>query len=181
MAKIKVGELKDLKKEFCKDIEIVDFHGLDIEIKQYLPVEDKIALIMKAHISAIDEEESFDYYIFDIGFRKLLIENYTNLTLPKSVFDAFDLITETGLYDFIYQHIPEKEIQELMEFKNKYMKTEEENRKRRNTIQYIIKQIMGDFIDKLPDKEETEKFIDAVYKEANKNKNSVKSMKKGKK
>lgn len=180
MAKIKVGELKDLRKEFCKDVDIVDFHGLDIEIKQYLPISDKIRLVIQSYISVADEDE-FDYYLFDIGFRKLLIENYTNLTLPKDNFDAFDLITETGIYDFVYKNIPEEEITELEELKDRYIQTEENERKRKNTIQYIIKEFINDFVDKLPDKEETEKFIDALHKEVNKDKSNVKPIKKGKK
>lgn len=176
MAKIKVGELRDLKKEFCKDIEVVNFHGLEIEIKQYLPIEEKTNLIAGAYIAVADEEK-IDYHLFDIGFRILLINAYTNLTLPKDTLEAFDLIVETGIYDFVYNHIPKREIEELEEFKKKYIKTEIKEIKRKNTIQYIVKQAIDNFLEKVPEKEYTEKFIETLSKEANKQSKNIKAVK----
>lgn len=169
MAKIKVGELKQIKKEFCEDIEVCDFHGLELEVKQYLPIAKKIELIMNSYLSATDEEE-FDDYLLGISFRVFMIESYTNLTLPKDLLDAFDLITQTKTYNFVYKSIPRKEIDEIEELLEKYVSTKEKENERKHTVSYILKQGMESLIGKLPSQEYTEKFIEALSKETNKTK-----------
>ena len=57
MAKILIGELKEVLKQNKKeDIKVVDYHGIQIEIKQSTNVQEKINLVASIFESAINRE-----------------------------------------------------------------------------------------------------------------------------
>ena len=108
MANIKVGELRGLQKEFVKDIDVINFHGLEIEIKQYLPIEDKIVLAGTIYKSIVNDENEklvMDETTRNILTTYLITQYYTNLTLPKDYFEGYDMLISLGLYDAIKENI----------------------------------------------------------------------------
>ena len=121
MAKIKVGDLKELNKQVV-DIKEVEYQGLNLEVKQYIPILDKIGFtsgIAKGCINRKDGLFIVNNSSKKIAFSNAIIENYTNLTLPKSEgesgIEAFDLISRSGVLDIVLENIPRNELLTLHE------------------------------------------------------------------
>jgi len=167
MANIKVGELRNLQKEFVEDIETINFHGLEIEVKQYLPIEKKLELAYTIYNSCVNTDNGLlvvSENSMDIMKTYFITQYYTNLTLPKDYFEGADLLISTGLYDVIKENIKNEisrlediianiKIQELVKY-------EQENR-----LMYIVKEALSKLVDKIPTADEAKKFVEDASKE----------------
>lgn len=165
MAKIKITELKNaVKLNEKEEIKVIPFNGLEIEIKTYIPFQEKINLVGTIFESAINRDNGFHILngnSLNLAFRVLLVEKYTNLTLPKNIVETYDMLTSSGLFDLIYEAIPTKELSEIRMALDNYIDAERDEYEQKNTIKYIIK----DFISSLPSKEETEALIKSAKEE----------------
>lgn len=167
MANIKVGELRNLQKEFVKDIETINFHGLEIEVKQYLPIEKKLELAYTIYNSCVNTDNGLlvvSENSMDIMKTYFITQYYTNLTLPKDYFEGADLLISTGLYEVIKENI-EDEISRLEDIIanikiQELVKYEQENR-----LMYIVKEALSKLVDKIPTADEAKKFIEETSKE----------------
>ena len=96
----------------------VVFHNdQTIEVKSYLPVNDKLKLISNVINLSADDNNFSNPVKEDIYFAIEVIENYTNISFtdkqkedPTKLYDSF---VSTGLYDKIVDMIPEDEIMRL--------------------------------------------------------------------
>ena len=164
MSKILVGELREAVKlnENPSMIE-VDYAGLNIKVKTYISILDKINLASSIYYSAVSEEDELqivNYNSIEIAYRKLVVEKYTNITLPKNPIDSYDLLTSSGLYETIRNTIPAKEINELEEVLWNYVKEKQDRYERENTVENIIKagidkllEMVNKLIENLPSEE----------------------------
>ena len=169
MANIKVGELRDLQKEFVKDTEIINFHGLEIEIKQYLPMEKKLELAYTIYNSCIDKDNGLlvvNENSMDIIKTYFITQYYTNLTLPKDYFEGADLLISTGLYEVIKENIKD-EINRIEDIIANIKMQELVKYEQENSIQYIIKDTLNQLIEKIPTSDEAKKFVEEASKEIN--------------
>ena len=169
MANIKVGELRDLQKEFVKDTEIINFHGLEIEIKQYLPMEKKLELAYTIYNSCIDKDNGLlvvNENSMDIIKTYFITQYYTNLTLPKDYFEGADLLISTGLYEVIKENIKD-EINRIEDIIANIKMQELVKYEQENSIQYIIKDTLNQLIEKIPTADEAKKFVEEASKEIN--------------
>lgn len=167
MAKIKVGDLRELLK-INTDIETHEFKGLDIEIKQYLPMLEKISLVSSIYESAVNTDNGLHIVggnELDIAFKNLFIQFYTNVTLPKNTMDAYNLLVSTGIFNFVYRNLPEDERIDLEMALENHIAKKQEIYEQENTIQYIIKELLSGLIGKLPSLEEAQEFIENASKE----------------
>jgi len=178
MVKIKVGELKAIKKGM-KDIEICKFNEeMEVEIKQYLTILDKVRLVSSIYASAIDDEDELqvlDYTSLDIAFKVLVVEEYSNFTLPQikgddgkmvtDMVESYDLIVETGVYDFVANNVGYDEIGKLNGVLENYITEKNDTYERENSIQNVVKNMLGGLLEKLPSKDEAEEFIAKASKE----------------
>lgn len=167
MKNIKVGELNALKKSIKEEMQTVEFKGLNINVLRYLPISKKIRLIIESHMSASDDGV-FDLYLFEIYFKKALVEMYSNINLPTKIMDAYDLVMETGVYDIVYENIPEREKKSLKDFKDKYLQSEKEKTDRQNSIVYVVKEFLKNIESKLPPLEDIEAFIKSLQESGGK-------------
>lgn len=111
MAKVAFTKLSLKKKEEIKTIEI---NGQIIEVKQYLPVNEKLALISNVINNAIIQDNSFKNPIKVEVYGALeIVYAYTNITFTeKQKEDAaklYDLLEENGVISAIMEVIPENE------------------------------------------------------------------------
>lgn len=141
MAKIKVGELRDLGKQ-AQDIIELDYNGINLEVKKYLPILDKIGLTASIFDGCIDTED--DLFVVrheakDIAYKIAIVEKYTNLTLPKDDIEAFDLISKSGIIDTVMDTIPESELRTLSKLLQDRINEERERYEQKNKIENIIK------------------------------------------
>ncbi len=163
MAKIKVGELRDtIKSMDIKSEKAINFNGLEISIKQYIPIAEKLTLIKSIFESAIDRENGLHILngnSLDIAFRVLLVEKYTNLTLPKNIIESYDILVSSGLYDTIYENIPVTELSDINMALNNHIDAERDEYDQKNTIQYIIKDGLNKLIEKTPNETQLKELI----------------------
>lgn len=116
MAKISFTKLK------CKvetSIAHVEWEGETIEVKQYLPIQEKLALIGRVIMQAHEQDENYSNPVKVDVFRELeMIFAYTNISftdkqkedLPK----LYDMIYCSGLLKAIKDAIPSDEISDIV-------------------------------------------------------------------
>lgn len=93
----------------------VIFHNNQtIEVKSYLPVNDKLGLISNVINLSADDNNFSNPVKEDVYFALEIIENYTNISFtdkqkedPTKLYDSF---VSTGLYSKIIDMIPEDEL-----------------------------------------------------------------------
>lgn len=113
MAKI---SLTKFNLKVSTDTTNVQFNGQDITIRQYIPVEEKIAAIERIINAVVSTNHSF-YNPIEVEIRKInmLLELYTNIALTQKqkddVLKTYDLLVATGLDKFILDNIPSSELE----------------------------------------------------------------------
>ena len=169
MAKIKVKELKNaVELNKTEKIKLIHFDSLEIEVLQTTTFQEKINLVATMFESAIDRDNGLhilNYNSLDLAYKVLLVEKYTNLTLPKDYLQSYDMLVSSGIYTKIYESIPVKELSDLNMVLENYIDTERDKYEQKNTIQHIVKDLLSGLIDKLPSKDEAEEFIKMASKE----------------
>lgn len=168
MAKIKVSELRELHKVLKKDIQTHEFNGLPIEISSYLPIKEKISLVSSIYESAVNRNDGLhivNYNSLNIAFKIFFISTYSNITLPKDEIESYDLISESGLFDFVYDKLPMSERIELKQVLGDFIQSKEDIYEQENTIQYTIKELFNGLINKLPSLDEAKLFVEQASKE----------------
>lgn len=169
MAKIKVKELKNaVELNKTEKIKLIHFDSLEIEVLQTTTFQEKINLVATIFESAIDRDNGLhilNYNSLDLAYKVLLVEKYTNLTLPKDYLQSYDMLVSSGIYNKIYESIPVKELSDLNMVLENYIDTERDKYEQTSTIQHIVKDLLSGLIDKLPSKDEAEEFIKMASKE----------------
>lgn len=110
MAKIsltKLGLNKNTK------VEIIEFNNQKIEVKQYLPVEDKMELISTILNQSVDENGYYNPCRIHIYQLVNIIMAYTNITFTdkqkEDIYKLYDLLVSSGLFYKVNNAIPESE------------------------------------------------------------------------
>ena len=106
MAKVAFSKL-GLKK--TEEVEVIEWNEQKIEIKQYLPIEDKLDMIANIINQSADYNGYYNparIYIFTI---LEMIDYYTNISLTEKqkadIFKTFDLFVNSGLSAAIFDKI----------------------------------------------------------------------------
>lgn len=114
MAKLAFTKLGLSKNQEVKTIE---YNGQDIEIKQYLPVNNKLELISNVINKSMDVNNFINPLRVEVFFALEVIDFYTNISFTdKQKEDSaklFDLVSGSGLIDEIVHAIPEDEYSKL--------------------------------------------------------------------
>ena len=114
MAKLSFTKLSLKPKQ---EIKIIEYNNQKIEIKQYLPIEEKLKLITKV-INLSAEDSNYSNPIKeDIYFYIELIKEYTNITFTdkqeEDILKLYDSFKSNDLLDDIIKAIPEEEYNNL--------------------------------------------------------------------
>ena len=103
----------NLSLELSENIKTLNFNDCIIEIKQYLPINNKLEIISTVITESADANNFANPIKLDIYLFLNLIEAYTNITFTDEEKDdpcrLFDLLEESKLLDEIIALIPEKE------------------------------------------------------------------------
>lgn len=96
-------------------VNTVEYNGLNIEVKQYLPIDDKTALIERLVNMALSlDRTNYNPVMIEVYKKIAIIEYYTNLTFTQTqkdnVLKLYDLLESSGLNGQIFQAIPETEL-----------------------------------------------------------------------
>jgi hypothetical protein len=112
MAKVAYSKLKLKTVEDVVELQL--FEDVTIEVKQYLPIQEKLALIGRVVMLAHEEDKNFANPVKASIFRQLeMVFNYTNISftdkqledLPK----LYDQLKSSGVLSAIKKAIPQEE------------------------------------------------------------------------
>lgn len=115
MAKVSFTKLGLSKNQ---DVKVVKFNEQDIEVKQYLPVNDKLELISNV-INLSHEQNNFANPVKISVFTTLeILYAYTNINFTDKQKEdptkLYDLVISSGLVSEVIKAIPEAEYQEIL-------------------------------------------------------------------
>ena len=117
-----------------------------IEVKQYLPIQDKLAFIGDVLNAAADENRFYAQGKVDMFFALKVIEVYTNLSITDKQKEnrakLYDDIKVSGFYDAVIEKIPSKEINYLYDL---VCKTEEQVYAYNNSAYGIMDAMNNDY------------------------------------
>lgn len=109
MAKISFTKLGLTKNT---EVKTVEFNGQNIEVKQYLPIKDKIKLVENIVNNCKDEEVFWNPIKVDLWTKIEIFSAYTNITITEKqkedYYKLYDLIAP--IYNQIKNVIPQSEI-----------------------------------------------------------------------
>ena len=116
MAKISFTKLKLTKKN---EIKTLKYNDEEIEVKQYLPIQDKLALISRVISYAADQYNFANSVKLDLFLSLEIMYEYTNISFTEKQKEnptkLYDLLEENGLIDAVISLIPSTEYQTLYE------------------------------------------------------------------
>ena len=116
MSKITFTSLKLKAKE---EIKTFDFNGNIIEVKQYLPIEEKYDLIMIA-LQKAKEENIYNELKLDMYFNLYLVYLYTNLSFTDKQKEdegkLYDILQTNGFFDKMMEVFNEEEYNDLLKY-----------------------------------------------------------------
>ena len=106
----------DFNQSINKETKKINFNGSDIEIVNYLSINDKYDLIMNT-VSKSDEIDLYNSFKTKFYFDLNLVLMYSNLVLTEEdkqdELKLYDTLKRSGLMDIIINSIPETEKNDL--------------------------------------------------------------------
>lgn len=117
MAKVTFSKLGLSKNTEVKEIE---WNDQKIEVKQYLPIEEKIDLIGKVLNESVDDNGYYNPIRLYIYTNMEILMAYTNISFTEKqkedILKLYDLFNGTELGDIIYKSIPIPEVQQITDW-----------------------------------------------------------------
>ena len=111
MAKVAFSKL-GLKKP-QEEVKLIKIGNFDIEVKQYLPVNEKLNLVARVLNSAHDENNFPNPIKLEVIGALEIVMAYTNLSFTdkqkEDIAKLYDLLESNGIIDMIVSAIPEEE------------------------------------------------------------------------
>lgn len=102
-----------------QDVYTVNFNGQDIEVKLYLPVNEKLKLISNVINLSADENNFANPVKVNLFTTLEIIFAYTNINFTDKQKEdpakLFDILTSTGFVNEILNAIPDEELNELID------------------------------------------------------------------
>ena len=110
MAKVPFTKLGLVKNTEVKNINI---NGQDIEVKQYLPLEEKLNLISDVINNIQDDNNFLNSAKLEVFFNLSIIFKYTNINFTEKqkedVYKLYDLLVSNNIIEKIREAIPSNE------------------------------------------------------------------------
>ena len=157
MAKVSFNKL-NLKLN--TEIKTIEFNGQIIEIKQYLPIEDKLELIGRVIELSHDQNNFSNPLKINVYSLLEIIESYTNISFTdkqkEDTAKLYDLFVGQGLLNEIINNIPEQEYNTLM---NGIEQTVESIYTYHNSVLGILESISADYSNLKLDATEIQKSL----------------------
>ena len=135
-----------LKLQKNTEVKVVKVNELEIEVKQYLPVEDKLKLISNVINYSADENNFVNPVKVDVFGTLEIIYAYTNLGFTEKQKEdpanLYDLLIGSGIADELINAIPQVEYREVINGINECI---EAVYKYRNSAAGIIETVVADY------------------------------------
>lgn len=99
------------------DIKTIEFNEQTIEVKQYLPVNEKLDVITEVLNNSADDNNFANPVKVDVYTTIAVLEAYTNISFTEkqkeNVTKLYDVVISTGLYNSVIEAIPDNEFGSL--------------------------------------------------------------------
>ena len=145
MAKISLTKLKLSKQE---KVEIVKINDIEIEVKQYLPINDKIGIIERVLKNSADDNNFANPIKLEVFLYLEIIYNYTNINFTdaqkKDPAKLYDLLEENEVFTNVIAAIPENEFNFLMDSTDEVIKAFYSYQ---NSIMGVLERVTTDYKD----------------------------------
>lgn len=129
-----------------QSVKLVKFNEQEFEVKQYLPVEDKLELISEIVNQSIDDNNFVNPARVEIFTVIEIIKGYTNISFTEKQLEdslkLYDLIVSTGLGKLIYDNMCSDEFDFIITTTDA---TIDEIYKYRNSVLGILETIQTDY------------------------------------
>lgn len=143
MAKVSLTKVTPLKAGEIKEVNIQDEI---VQVRQYLPVDEKIALTERVLTRAFDETNYYSIYRLTLYTEIEIIKTYTNFNFTEKQLEnipkLYDLLVLNNIIKIIEDNIPEKE---LIGLKEKINNEAEHLEKYLNSFAGVMKTITTDY------------------------------------
>lgn len=114
MAKVAFSKL-NISKDY--PIETLNFNNEVIEIKKYLPINEKLELITNVLVGASEDARFYNDVKVEVLFINEVVKYYTNINFSKKQLEKpdemYDLLMSSGLYNQIFDTIGKNEVNDL--------------------------------------------------------------------
>lgn len=141
MAKVSYANMKLKINEITKEIQIKD---VKIEVKQYLPVEDKYSFLNVVLQNSL-EDNIYHPVKVDMYFHLYLVYLYTNINFTEkqkeNEHQLFDILLTNGIIEAVITAIPEAEYNMLVNLLNQMI---EKNEKYKTTFSGVLSAIINE-------------------------------------
>lgn len=125
---------------------IIDIGDAEVEVKQYLPIEDKIKIVESVLRNSADDNNFANPIKVEVYFNLEIIYNYTNITFTEKQKEnptkLYDLLEENGIFEAVIAAIPEREYSNLFSWVKEVI---DAFYKYRNSVMGIMEQISTDY------------------------------------
>ena len=115
MAKV---SLTKLGLKVNQDVKNIEFNEQNIEVKQYLPINEKLELISSVINSAADENNFSNPVKENVFLTLEILYHYTNINFTdkqkEDPIKLYDLVVSSGLVNKVTDLIPEEELDEVI-------------------------------------------------------------------
>ena len=115
MAKISLSKITPIKKI---DPIVITIDDQNIEVIQYLPVQDKMEMLEHILSHAIDDTGFFNPTRLEVFFTLFMIKTYTNISITEKMIEeapkTYDLLEMNGVIEKIVSTIPTEEYASIL-------------------------------------------------------------------
>lgn len=143
MAKVSLIKITPIKSGEIKEVEI---NGEKVQVRQYLPTAEKIALTERVLAGAFDESNRYSMFRLNILMEIEIIKAYTNFNITEkqmeNIPNLYDLLVLNDIIKQVNENIPEEE---LIELRNKIYDEADNLEKYLNSLIGLMKTITTDY------------------------------------
>ena len=117
--RVSINTFEKLAKDNFADQDTVQWLGVDVVIKHTIPLRDVLQFTKDIVDTTFMEDGTFVPEISDFAVKSGMVEYYSNLTLPENLEKQYELIYKTGVSDMIYEHINQRQLDEIVNAANR--------------------------------------------------------------
>lgn len=158
MAKVSLIKITPIKSGEIKEVEI---NGEKVQVRQYLPTAEKIALTERVLAGAFDESNRYSMFRLNILMEIEIIKTYTNFNITEkqmeNILNLYDLLVLNNIIKQVNENIPDEE---LIELRNKIYDEADNLEHYLNSLMGVMKTITQDYENTKLDVDETMAKLD---------------------
>jgi hypothetical protein len=103
--RISVNALERIAKSQSKDTTVMEWNGVEIHIKHFLPLKDVIGFCDDAASLCFTDDGRYIPEILDFAVRVGVLSRYANFAMPDNIEARYWLVYNTDAYETVLEHV----------------------------------------------------------------------------